>query len=134
MNKDARLIAEAYNKILKENENINPFNEIDAWFRKTYANVKLPDDVAVVDEDIPYQPKYTSKYNRPMYTPAISSDLAYTIGDFVYYPEDQTFVRHFAGNKTKLKTAEEVKSYIANNIEGLTSMSEEEYKDALWNL
>ena len=120
--------------ILNENTESNPFNEIDSWFRKTYSNVKLPNGYSVVDPDRPYRPIYTAKYNRPIYSPNIQTDLAYTVGDYVYYPEDKSFIKHFAGSKTRFKTAEEVKKNIADYINGLTSMSKEEWDDALYHL
>ncbi len=130
-NKDAQLLEEAYDSVL--NKTSNPFNQIDAWFRQTYANQTFPDGSEVVDEDISYSPKTTKKYGRPFYSPSINSDLVYGL-TYVYHPDEQYFVKHTSSTKTKLATADDVKKDISTEVASVQKLSREEHSQAQHNL
>ena len=131
--KDQQLLEEAYIKVLKENRSSNPFDQVDDWFRQTYASQTFPGGAEIIDEDIPYTSKVTEKYGRPYYSPSINSDLIYDL-TYVYYPEEQYFVKHSSSVKTKLATADDVKKDIAKQIANVQNLSKEEHAEANHNL
>ena len=132
-NKDTQLLEEAYAKVLKENQSANPFDQIDSWFRQTYASQTFPSGSEVVDDSAPYSPKSTEKYGRPYYSPSINSDLVYGL-TYVYHPDEQYFVKHTPSTKTKLATVEDVKKDIAGQVASVQKMPKQEHSQAQHDL
>ena len=128
-NKDTLLLEAAYAKVLNENQSTNPFDQLDSWFRQTYASQTFPDGSEIVDDSIPYSSKVTQKYSRPFYSPSINSDLIYDL-TYVYHPEEQYFVKHTSSTKTKLATAEAVKKDIAAQVDSVQKLSKEDHSQA----
>lgn len=125
-------LTEAYLKVL-ENDQVNPFVEIDQWLKSTFKTAKFPDGNAVISKDSPSEIGVTQKYKRPLYRPGVNSDLFWG-HDYVYYPEENVFVYHGAGVKLKLKTVEDVKKNIQSAVQHLIQMSPEDYKEELYSL